>query len=239
MNSFKKIFILVVLLIVSNSHADKSIVISLADTEYYSFQLMAKRILKVAYSRIGKSVEFEKAPAERSLVNANRGLTDGELARIGGLEDEYPNLIMIPTPIAFDEVSVFSKEFNFKVEGWSSLLPYKIGYIAGLKIAEKNTKGMNIEMVTTVDQGLRKLNLGRSDVYIGLTGNQCLIAKLKLSEIKVMDRPVEKITMYHYLNKRHGAIAEKLETVLMQMYQSGEMGSIQKQSKIDFVNQCK
>ena len=238
MNYFYKIFIVIILSISSSTHANNSIVISLADTEYYSFQLMAKRILKLAYSRIGKTVEFEKSPAERSLVNANRGITDGELARIGGLEEEYPNLIMIPTPIAFDEIVAFTKETNFKVEGWSSLSSYRIGFIAGLKIAEQKTKGMKIEMVTSVDQGFKKLNLGRSDVFIGLKGNQCLIETLKLPEIKVMERPLEKITMYHYLNKSHSAIVAELDAVLKQMSESGEMGSIQRQSALEFLIQC-
>jgi len=202
---------------------------------------MAKRILTLAYSRIGQSVEFEKAPAERSLVNANTGITDGELARIGGLEEEYPNLIMIPTPISYDEIVVFSKDANLNVDGWGSLLPYRVGFIAGLKIAEQKTsgfKGMNIEMVTSVDQGFRKLTLGRSDVFIGLKGNQCLIEALKLPEIKVLEPPLEKITMYHYINKSHSGIVAELDTVLKQMSESGEMGSIQRQSALDFFIQC-
>ncbi len=199
---------------------------------------MAKRILTLAYSRIGKSVEFEKLPAERSLVNANSGITDGELARMGGLQEDYLNLIMIPTPIAYDEIVVFTKDINFNVDGWSSLLPYRIGYVAGFKFAEQKTEGMNIEMVTTVDQGLRKLNLGRSEVFIGLKGDQCLINKLELREIKVMGRPLEKIIGYHYINKKHSTMVVKLDTVLKQMNESGEMELLQKQSAQDFLNQC-
>ena len=180
MNYFHKILIVLILSVTSFSQAENSIVISKGSLEYSVYQSMAQRILKTAYSRIGKSVEFKKSPAARSLVNADSGITDGELARIAGLENIYPNLIRVAIPIAYDEVFIYSKKFNFKVEGWHSLLPYKIGYLSGFQRAEQRTAGMNTEKVTTEKQGLEKLNVGRTDVFIGLQGTLCLIKKLSM-----------------------------------------------------------
>jgi len=242
MNSFHKIIILVVLsiasTIASTSFADDKIVITHGDLGNSAFQLMAKPILEVAYSRIGKSVKFEKLPAERSLVYSDSGFSDAELARIAALEEEYQNLTRISIPIAYDELSVYSKKPNLKVEGWSSLLPYNIGFVAGSKITEQKTEGMNVEMVTSTTQGLNKLNLGRSDIFIGLKGIQCLIDKLKLTDIKAIDQPLEKLVMYHYVHKKHSQMARNLETVLRQMKDSGEMDLLQKQSRQDFLIQC-
>ncbi len=239
MNYFHKILIVLILSVTSFSQAEDSVVISKGDLEYSVYQSMALRILKTAYSRIGKSVEFKKSPAARSLVNADSGITDGELARIAGLEKIYPNLIRVPIPIAYDEVFVYSKKFNFKVEGWQSLLPYKIGYMSGFKRAEQKTAGMNTEAVTTEKQGLEKLNIGRTDVFIGLRGTLCLIKKLNLNEITAIDQRLEKIIMYHYLHKSHSTMAARLEAVLTQMQESGEMELIQQQAKLDYFNQCK
>ncbi|WP_299879854.1 ABC transporter substrate-binding protein [uncultured Cocleimonas sp.] len=247
MNSFHKIIFLVVLSIASTitssvastSFADDKIVITHGDLGNSAFQLMAKPILEVAYSRIGKSVKFEKLPAERSLVYTNSGFSDGELARIAGLEEKYQNLTRISIPIAYDELSVYYKKPNLKVEGWSSLLPYNIGFVAGSKITEQKTEGMNVEMVSSATQGLNKVNLGRSDIFIGLKGIQCLIDKLKLTDIKVIDQPLEKLVMYHYVHKKHSQMARNLETVLRQMKESGEMDLLQKQSCQDFLDHCK
>ncbi|WP_299879851.1 hypothetical protein [uncultured Cocleimonas sp.] len=232
------LLIVLILSIPSQSHADDKIVVTHGDLEYSAFQLMAKRILTPAYSRIGISVKFEKLPNERSLVNANRGITDGVLGRVGGLVESYPNLIMIPIPIAYDEILVYSKKINFKVEGWNSLLPHKIGYVSGFKKAELKTVGMEVETVTSPTQGLHKLNLGRTDLFIGIKGIQCLINRLELSEIGSLDQPLEKIIMYHYVHKSHGEMAARLETVLRQMKESGEMDLLQKQSRQDFLIQC-
>jgi polar amino acid transport system substrate-binding protein len=49
-----------------------------------------------AFRRIGVTVKTVKLPAERGLINANQGIHDGEMLRVGGLEKIYPNLIMVP-----------------------------------------------------------------------------------------------------------------------------------------------
>lgn len=239
MKYFHKVLIILILSVTSFSQAENSIVISKGNLDYSVYQSMAVRILKTAYSRIGKSVEFKKSPVARSIVNADSGITDGELARIEGLEKKYPNLIRVAIPIAYDEIFVYSKNFNFKVEGWHSLLPYKIGFLSGFQRAEQRTAGMNTESVSTEKQGLEKINIGRSDVFLGLQGTLCLIKKLNLNEIKAIDQPLEKITMYHYLHKSHSAMAARLEVVLTQMQESGEMELIQQQAKLDYFNQCK
>ena len=97
---------------------------------------------------------------------------------------------------------------------------------------------MKTERVTTEKHGLEKLSIGRSDVFIGLRGTRCLIKKLNLNEITALDQPLEKIVMFHYLHKSHSAMAARLEAVLTQMQESGEMELIQKQAKIDYFNQC-
>ncbi|WP_299880972.1 ABC transporter substrate-binding protein [uncultured Cocleimonas sp.] len=223
-------------LIASHSRASDVIVLSYAKDSVY--QLMAKSILSEAYSRIDKRIVLEKIPAIRSLINANNGSHDGLLARSFYAGKGYSNLIRVSVPIAYDEIYVYTKKTDIKITGWGSLSPYTIGYVAGSKTIEQKTKGMMVESVTSEIQGLNKLNLGRNDVFIGLTGAQCLINTLNFSEIKTIKPPLERITLYHYLNKKHMVMAKELEVVLAEMKQSGEMELIQKQSFQDFFKQC-
>lgn len=232
-------FLLVFILsITSQSYARETIVVSNGGLEKSIFQQMAQRTLTRAYSRLGLDIEYVKVPNQRALTNANTANSDGVLARIAGLEKDFSNLIRIPISVGYDEILVYSKEFNFKVDSWKSLAPYKIGFVSGFKKVEYRTKDMDVEKVTSPTQGLQKLNLGRTDVFIGVIGIKCLAEKLKLPEITAIDKPLERITLYHYLHKRHTKMVDKLIKVLKEMEDSGEIASIQKQAKQEFIVQC-
>jgi polar amino acid transport system substrate-binding protein len=219
----------------SQSHADHDIVLSYAKESAY--QLMAKRILTEAYHQIGFSISLEKLPAIRSGYYVEDGSADGLLARSLGVKEQHPDLIMISVPVAYDVISVYTK-MDIKVEGWESLLPYNIGYVAGSKTIEQKTQGMKVEGVRSETQGLIKLDLGRSDVFIGLTGAQCVINKLNLSDIKSLDPPLETVILFHFLNKEHSELAKKLELILRNMKSTGRIEELQKQSVLEFMNQC-
>lgn len=251
MNNLHTLFIIVILSMTTHSHADnhigisqdkthlkESIIISQPSLEYSFFQVIAQHVLTEAYARIGKRAVFQGYPIKRSLTIADNGVTDGELARVAGLHNRYSNLIQISVPISYDQAIVYSKKYAFKVEGWQSLKPYKINYNNGFIYAEQKTKGMDVEVVTTVEQGLQKLNAGRSDLFIGLLGEQCLIKKLNLPDIKSLNPPLDTQNLFHYLHKRHKDLALKLEAVLLQMQESGELKAIQVQARQYFFNQC-
>ncbi len=56
-------------------------------------------VLEEAFARAGYEIKIIQLPAERSLTNANDGITDGDYVRISGLESTYPNLIRVPEKI--------------------------------------------------------------------------------------------------------------------------------------------
>ncbi|WP_325809298.1 substrate-binding periplasmic protein [Cocleimonas sp. KMM 6892] len=219
----------------SQSHANHEIVLSYPKESAYQF--MAKRVLTEAYHQIGINITLEKLPAIRSAYYIENGSADGLLARTIGIKELHPDLIMISVPVAYDVISVYAKT-DIKVEGWESLLPYSIGYVTGSKTIEDKTKGMKVEGVRSEKQGLIKLDLGRNDVFIGLTGAQCVINKLNLSDIKSLDPPLETVILFHFLNKEHSELAKKLELILRNMKSTGRIEELQKQSVLEFMNQC-
>jgi len=91
--------------------------------------IIAERILREAYRRIGRELEVKAMPGERSLLSANSGDTDGELYRRAGIDKAYPNLLMVPVALQQYEIVVFSKLRQFDVRGWESLRPYKLGFV--------------------------------------------------------------------------------------------------------------
>ncbi len=257
MNSFHKTFIVVILAISSYSYAEHyehkgvshaeahssvhlkdTLVISQPDVVYTLFLQASQLILKEAYARIGIKIKFETLPTERSLDLANKGVTDGELARISGLQNEYPNLIQVPVPTAPNRVFAYSKKHNFPVTDWQSLKPYKIDIIFGSKFLEQKSKGLHATKVKSDYQGLKKLSVGRSDFYIGLFGIKCSINKHNFTDIKMLTPALDEMSMYHYMHKRHKHIADKLTVVLKQMKQDGEMELMQEQAKQEFLRKC-
>ena len=254
-NSFHKTFIVLILVISAYSYAEDfehkvvshveahstvdlkdTLVISQPDVVYTLFLQTSRQILKEAYARIGIKIKFETLPAERSLDLANKGVTDGELARIPGLQNQYPNLIQVPVSIAPNRVFAYSKKHNFPVTGWQSLKPYKIDIIFGSKFLEQRSKGYQATKVKSDYQGLQKLSAGRSDFYVGLFGIKCSINKHNFTDIKMLTPALDDMSMYHYMHKRHKHIADKLTVVLKQMKQNGEMELMQEQQ--EFLRKC-
>ena len=230
--------VMAMLVFAATCAAQEQIVLSRMKGEPTIHTLMGERVLREAYARIGVELDFEVLPALRALAYANTGQTDGEFLRLSGLETSYPNLIMLPIPIAEEDVMVYTKDVEFTVEGWPSLSPYTIGYLRGFKLAELKTQGMTVEMVNSVQQAFRKLATGRTDVVVDLRSGQCVLHALDLPAIKLLEPPLERVILYHYLHKRHTALAAKLEEVLREMDREGELTTIQETALQDFLKDC-
>lgn len=185
--------------------------------------------LTEAYRRIGIQFDIRRVPSARALQLSNSGEVDGEVQRIANMQKRFPNLIMIPVPLFFIEVTVFAKEITFKVDGWNSLKPYKIGRRIGFKLVENNTQGMNTVSVETPDQLFEMLHAGRIDIVITtpvVWARTSKRLKQQLSNfnpqtIKIL-RPALQITnLYHYLHKKNKSLVSKITTSLQQMEKEG------------------
>ena len=69
------------------------------------------QVYQEAARRAGVKIVIQAMPAaERSLINQNTGIDDGDVSRIFGLEKQYPNLIRVPEPVMHYEMMVFSRK---------------------------------------------------------------------------------------------------------------------------------
>ncbi|WP_161629851.1 substrate-binding periplasmic protein [Desulfogranum japonicum] len=201
--------------------------------------LSGERILKEAYSRLGISFQFLELPSERALMMANKGDTDGEFQRLAGLEQTYPNLMMISVPIGSVDIVVYTKETEFVVEDWQSLMPYTIGAVRGFKLVKTKTEGMSVEEVSNIKQAFLMLKLGRVDIVVDSISVQCDLKDFDPSGIRILQPPLERHVLYHYLHTRHSALAAKLEAVLTRMKQDGEIQTLQEQAMRDYLEMCR
>ena len=123
--------------------ADANIRISTLALESDPTSQLAAKVLLAAYRRLGMEMDIVSMPGERTLVSANAGETDGELYRKAGLEKTYPNLVMVPVPVASYEVVAFVPRHSVvTVSGWASLRVLRIGFVKGIKVVEENTRAV-------------------------------------------------------------------------------------------------
>lgn len=222
----RKYFILILLGLIITAgplHAQDTITISTFEED--TAVVKANLLLKKAYEKLGVSMVLVRLPASRALIEANNGeQVDGELIRISGLTNQYPNLIQIPVMIAELKISVFSKTVNFDVDGWESLKPYEVTFKRGFKGMEKHAGGLRVKRAKSSGAALEMLNMDRTDiVVVPYLDGLVLKKKLNMPRIKILEPPLEQVRLYHYLHKRHEALIPKITRVLEAMDQNGEI----------------
>lgn len=124
-------------------------------------------IVSKALEHIGCKLESVYLPAERALINANAGIDDGDLLRIGGLQKTYINLIQVSEPVINIEFVVFTKNINSPINSWQDLKPYSVSIITGWKILERNiTDTVELTKVKNEFQLFTILEKNRVDAII-------------------------------------------------------------------------
>lgn len=183
--------------------------------------------IATAYQRLGIKVLYKAFPAERSLVMSNQGMSDGELARIAGLQTKYPNLVQVPFNHATVEQMAYSTKKDILVSGWKSLAPYKIAFDKGFKVAERNTVGMNVHLVSSHAAAFRMVKNGRMDVAIAnrFTGNR-ILRDPKFGSIIMLEPPLQASKLYHYIHVSRAHLVDRVVEVLNQMKDNGDIDAI-------------
>lgn len=175
-----------------------------------------------AFRRVGVELRLVKLPAERGLINANAGIEDGDLARIAGLEKQYPNLLRVPEKLLDVEFTAFSKDASIP-SNWEAIRRRSVGHIKGWKIYEQHMAGA--ERVTTADdpaQLFRLIELDRVEValymrWMGLA----LVQQQGLKGVRPIEPPLATREMFIYLHKRHAQLAPRLADALRALKRDG------------------
>jgi len=187
----------------------------------------ADQVVAEAFKRIGYQLETVRLPAERALINANRGIDDGDLVRVAGLQKKYTNLIQVPESIMVIDMVLFSKNMpDFNVKSWESVASHSLAIISGWKIMEKNFAklGDKVEIIKTDDAEQSFTLLVKDRVDFIAYSNWSGLGYLKthnINNVKLLSPPLAKPEFYIYLHKKHKKIIPKLATAIKQMKTDG------------------
>ena len=200
---------------------------------------MAAEILKIAYQKIGCRITVDVMPGRRSLAMANNGDSDGDIARILGTENAFPNLVRVPTPIIWFTGAVFSKTVNKSIRSWEDLKGLRIGIIRGVRYSRMNTQGMAPFFAENMHHLFRLLTQDKIEVAVAvLKAGQIEINKnFKDRGIRVIGRPLTIMPLYHFVHKSHKTLVPRLDAELSAMKTRGEMAGILDQAFNDLMGQ--
>ncbi len=216
------------MLIGSQTMANESLILSGSDStmDHYIFS----NILKQAYSTLGINTEFAPLPSSRSLVNANRGITDGEIARIKGINKQYKDLIRVPIPIMASGIYALSLK-KLPINSWKDVSKYNVAYRRGIQVIKNQLEKYRIKsgVVSKDSELIHFLLKNRADIVLQDKGlaissmAQLQAQGVNTSGIQFLEPPLFEVKLYHYLNKKHQNLLAAITQALNNMKKSGEL----------------
>lgn len=125
-------------------------------------------IMTEAFNTLDIKVEYRYRPDKRSITEANAGTVDGEFARIATIVDQYPNLVIVPEPLANSNLVAFSLQPDIKLSDYKiEQHQYRIAYLSGWANATALLKDYeNKVAVAAFDVLFKLLASKRVDVVI-------------------------------------------------------------------------
>lgn len=234
------IMVLGLLCVSDSSHAQQQMLLTTSMTSPLSKDDQTgfyDQVLIEAFRRVEQPVRITHLPTERSITNANLGVTDGEFPRVSGLERLYPNLLEIPEKIVDFEFVAFTWRSDIQMKDWTSCKPYNVAIVRGWKILEANLSDVK-SLVKVKNQKLLFSLLGnrRADiaVYSRFEGLE-IIKQLGLKSVWVLEPPLATRAMFLYLNKKHSHLVPLITKQLRNMKRDGTYDRILKKTLVPYL----
>lgn len=221
------IFYLYLLLLAASTTSAKDI--SIATFALDTLQVdSAIAVMAPIYQRIGYDMLIVRFPGKRSLVEANKGTTEGELIRIAAIQEVYPNLIRIPYAISSVKVMSVTLSDQSVINNRSDMFGRRVGVLRGVEVFETLTQYVQREIVNSIDSLFELLLSGRVDAILFTESDvKKYIKNNGLSErVKIGNKPILELPLYHFVNKNHQEIIEKLNREMQMLEESGELQAL-------------
>lgn len=183
------------------------------------------------FKRLGIPFKLDHAPLARRASLADEGLIDGEAARIYAYGATHPNLIRVEESILDFSFTLFTASPTLRLQRLEDLPAANllVEYRRGILLCENTLTPLvpatRLSNVTSVQQGVRKLLAGRTDLYCDhdIAVQQVLHAP-DFKDITSVRKAIslgKSIPTYPYIHKKHAALAPRLAATLKTMKAEG------------------
>ncbi len=181
-----------------------------------------EQVAREAFRRIGREIDVATLPGERSLINTESGLDDGDLMRAPGFEKAYPDLVQVPEKMGDMDFVAYAKRKDIKGPiTWDTLSNYVVGYAVGWKIYDRKVKARDVAKARTLDELFPLLDLQRADLILIDRWQGQYAARMHGAAVRLIEPPLASSPMFMYLNKKHAAIVPALSRALAAMKADG------------------
>jgi ABC-type amino acid transport substrate-binding protein len=191
-----------------------------------------------AFSRLGLRFEYRDMPPLRLFAELDAGNIDGVAARGYAFAERHPGLVRVESEVCSVSLVGYTLDPAIRLNGWSSFkdAPWRVEYRAGYDVARIPLEGSlppaRLSAATDGLRGLRKLALGRSDVYVDVedfAGRALQRDEFKRSGIRPAGT-IERVALYPFLRAGRTELAARLAAVLKTMKASGAIESYKRQA---------
>jgi len=188
------------------------------DTNDAFYNLIAIEIFK----RLGMTLHYSRLPSERSLIQANNGIDDGNIARVKGIEKKWSHLIRVPESIIKWHFSAYSHSDDISINGWESLRSYPVGFVRGWQIYQNKMSGVkNVILANTPDQLFTILKKGHIKIALfEQLQSHYWFKKMNYTPVKLSPTLAKK-SLYIYLHEKHHQLVPRMAVIISQMKQDG------------------
>ena len=179
-------------------------------------------------TRINIKIELVDIPAARSLLLADHGKIDGEVARVRELNsaNDYPNLVLVDAPWVHAKLVALHIPESIKAKHpIKDIQQLSVCFVRGSFLPQRIIKQFQVEKsvaVKSADEVVQMVAKGRCEVglYWFEYANDDTIKTLQQYGIRFTD-VVAEADGYIYLNVKHNELVPQLEQVLKAMEKDG------------------
>jgi len=195
--------------------------------EHSLIQSISAVVLVRAYKKAGIKIIPVFLELQHSLQQSNAGITDGEIARVAGINIFTPNLRKVPVPITSLDAVAFSKNTALKIDNWNGLASHHFTIVKGVKYIETATKQYKPNHAISFDQASELLQAGKTEIVVASkVAFMNMLYKKGYSDIKAISGSLKKLELFHFVHKKNQHLIPVITPVLQHMLDSGEISHI-------------
>ncbi len=190
------------------------------------------RILYVAFQRMGRDISFEATGMTNAIQTVDSGEKDGLYSQVAGLEQNFPNLVMVPERVADVKFEAYAlKDKNIEISSWSDFKGLRVGTLFQKHYIHNHLPSDIAELVQkeTVPHMIQALLDDECDVIVttnSLTSDVLMPKAMKKAGL------ADSMPAYPYLNKKHALLVPELVQVIRGMKEDGTFDKVSSQQRI-------
>ncbi len=191
---------------------------------YSPIQSVAERLLTLVYERAGIEMTITQLPGKRASFEAGMGEKDGEIMRILSYGTDKIGLYRIPYPLGYVKTRLYINK-DHQVVDVNRLEECKLAVVKGVRHTNEFAAG-NPYIYFFKDVNILMKQLDRGKVDVGVVSEINARYEFKRhpnTNIEAIPELIKVQSGFHYINERHSETIIKIEQVMKEMTESGEL----------------